>query len=375
MATPASSPSLAQRVEVHGLTNALVIDATNKLLKTNSALKKLFDDGEITVKHIRKTMSTYLEVDESELKPFKAVIKDHVTELMAQEPEESVEPTADSDPAPEPAPEPAPAPKQKKPRAKKVAAQRTLAPEFNDTELSQKSKPLSGPPTAGDSSDEDEIEEYPEEEEAPRKKPKAAARKPPPEEEEEEEAPRKKPKAAARKPAAGRSASPRPTATDERRGRAPAAPRGDLRVTPDLAARRAPHHAGPPRESVAGEVSGPAGAGRTGFPAIRRSRQRSIRPRHPRRRKQDALKPSNGWTEAALGAATAALQEAVDGGDGDAIVAKLRTLAAKPLSYELLTSTGVGKLVGRLRFHGAEAVKAPAGELVRAWKDMILATR
>ena len=48
---------------------------------------------------------------------------------------------------------------------------------------------------------------------------------------------------------------------------------------------------------------------------------------------------------------------------------------AKPLSYELLTSTGVGKLVGRLRFHGAEAVKAPAGELVRAWKDMILATR
>lgn len=271
MATPASSPSLAQRVEVHGLTNALVIDATNKLLKTNSALKKLFDDGEITVKHIRKTMSTYLEVDESELKPFKAVIKDHVTELMAQEPEESVEPTADS--APEPAPEPAPAPKQKKPRAKKVAAQRTLAPEFNDTELSQKSKPLSGPPTAGDSSDEDEIEEYP-----------------------EEEAPRKKPKAAARKPAAGR-------------------------------------------------------------------------------RKQDALKPSNGWTAAALGAATAALQEAVDGGDGDAIVAKLRTLAAKPLSYELLTSTGVGKLVGRLRFHGAEAVKAPAGELVRAWKDMILATR
>ena len=353
MATPASSPSLAQRVEVHGLTNALVIDATNKLLKTNSALKKLFDDGEITVKHIRKTMSTYLEVDESELKPFKAVIKDHVTELMAQEPEESVEPTADSDPAPEPAPEPAPAPKQKKPRAKKVAAQRTLAPEFNDTELSQKSKPLSGPPTAGDSSDEDEIEEYPEEEEAPRKKPKAAAR----------------------KPAAGRSASPRPTATDERRGRAPAAPRGDLRVTPDLAARRAPRHAGPPRESVAGEGSGPAGAGRTGFPATRRSRQRSIRPRHPRRRKQDALKPSNGWTEAALGAATAALQEAVDGGDGDAIVAKLRTLAAKPLSYELLTSTGVGKLVGRLRFHGAEAVKAPAGELVRAWKDMILATR
>ena len=245
MATPASSPSLAQRVEVHGLTNALVIDATNKLLKTNSALKKLFDDGEITVKHIRKTMSTYLEVDESELKPFKAVIKDHVTELMQQEPEESVEPTADSDPAPEP--EPAPAPKQKKPRAKKVAAQRTLAPEFNDTELSQKSKPLSGPPTAGDSSDEDEIEEYPEEEEAPRKKPKAAARKPPPEEEEEEEAPRKKPKAAARKPAAGRSASPRPTATDERRGGAPAAPRGDLRVTP-TSRRGAPRATRDPRE-------------------------------------------------------------------------------------------------------------------------------
>ena len=223
MATPASSPSLAQRVEVHGLTNALVIDATNKLLKTNSALKKLFDDGEITVKHIRKTMSTYLEVDESDLKPFKAVIKDHVTELMQQEPEESVEPTADSDPAPEP--EPAPAPKQKKPRAKKVAAQRTLAPEFNDTELSQKSKPLSGPPTAGDSSDEDEIEEYPEEEEAPRKKPKAAAR----------------------KPAAGRSASPRPTATDERRGRAPAAPRGDLRVTP-TSRRGAPRATRDPRE-------------------------------------------------------------------------------------------------------------------------------
>ena len=223
MATPASSPSLAQRVEVHGLTNALVIDATNKLLKTNSALKKLFDDGEITVKHIRKTMSTYLEVDESELKPFKAVIKDHVTELMQQEPEESVEPTADSDPAPEP--EPAPAPKQKKPRAKKVAAQRTLAPEFNDTELSQKSKPLSGPPTAGDSSDEDEIEEYPEEEEAPRKKPKAAAR----------------------KPAAGRFASPRPTATDERRGRAPAAPRGDLRVTP-TSRRGAPRATRDPRE-------------------------------------------------------------------------------------------------------------------------------
>ena len=171
MATPASSPSLAQRVEVHGLTNALVIDATNKLLKTNSALKKLFDDGEITVKHIRKTMSTYLEVDESELKPFKAVIKDHVTELMAQEPEESVEPTADS--APEPAPEPAPAPKQKKPRAKKVAAQRTLAPEFNDTELSQKSKPLSGPPTAGDSSDDSSDEDETQLQAAPEPSPAA----------------------------------------------------------------------------------------------------------------------------------------------------------------------------------------------------------
>lgn len=49
-------------------------------------------------------------------------------------------------------------------------------------------------------------------------------------------------------------------------------------------------------------------------------------------------------------------------------------LAGKPLTYELLAASGVGKLVGNLRRHAAADVVAPAERLVRAWKDMILAT-
>ena len=80
------------------------------------------------------------------------------------------------------------------------------------------------------------------------------------------------------------------------------------------------------------------------------------------------------WVETDLNKATDDLREAVQAGDAAAIVAQLAVLAGKPLTYELLAATGVGKLVGSLRRHAAADVVAPAERLVQAWKDMIVAT-
>ena len=61
--------------------------------------------------------------------------------------------------------------------------------------------------------------------------------------------------------------------------------------------------------------------------------------------------------------------------DEATIVRHLRNLHAKSLSTDLLSKTGIGKVVGGLRKHDSAKVKAMAGALVKKWKAMVSASQ
>ena len=90
-------------------------------------------------------------------------------------------------------------------------------------------------------------------------------------------------------------------------------------------------------------------------------------------------RPSGGsllaWGEADLADETARLKAAVAADDEATIVRHLRNLHAKSLSTDLLSKTGIGKVVGGLRKHDSAKVKAMAGALVKKWKAMVSASQ
>ena len=81
------------------------------------------------------------------------------------------------------------------------------------------------------------------------------------------------------------------------------------------------------------------------------------------------------WGEADLIDETARLRAAVAADDEATIVRHLRNLHAKSLSTDLLSKTGIGKVVGGLRKHDSAKVKAMAGALVKKWKAMVSASQ
>ena len=65
------------------------------------------------------------------------------------------------------------------------------------------------------------------------------------------------------------------------------------------------------------------------------------------------------------------LCEATAGSDTDLMLIILRRLSAMPCTLPLLTRSGIGKTVGKLRKHSDETVKELAIRLVKVWKKQL----
>ena len=57
------------------------------------------------------------------------------------------------------------------------------------------------------------------------------------------------------------------------------------------------------------------------------------------------------------------------------LIIHLRALHAKSLTVDLLSATGVGKVVAQLRKHESTKVSAMAAALVKGWKALVTAQK
>ena len=82
------------------------------------------------------------------------------------------------------------------------------------------------------------------------------------------------------------------------------------------------------------------------------------------------------WDQASLQAEVDALKSTIAAGAAEQpVVVHLRALHAKSLTVDLLSATGVGKVVASLRKHESTKVSAMAAALVKGWKALVTAQK